>query len=134
MCACIGDFLLIKCEPQKSPLSVQFEVLVLSMIILYLKFMLKELALLLQEQDLKRRGDLLQKDQLSVMEAQDKELAKVLQEQVRYFLFIYYFIFLSQFLLWKDCVVYKGSPFSVNQITYLYFKILYWFWKYKYLR
>ena len=49
--------------------------------IIYLLFF-KELARLLQEQDLKRRGDLLQEDQLVAIEAQDRELAKVLQEQV----------------------------------------------------
>lgn len=44
---------------------------------------LQELARLLQEQDGKRRGDLLHQDQLMAIEAQDRELAKVLQEQVR---------------------------------------------------
>ncbi|KAG0701731.1 Coiled-coil domain-containing protein 50 [Chionoecetes opilio] len=42
-----------------------------------------ELARLLQEQDGKRRGDLLHEDQLLAIEAQDRELAKVLQEQER---------------------------------------------------
>ncbi|XP_063864098.1 uncharacterized protein LOC135102661 isoform X1 [Scylla paramamosain] len=42
-----------------------------------------ELARLLQEQDGKRRGDLLHRDQLLAIEAQDRELAKVLQEQER---------------------------------------------------
>nr|XP_045582731.1 coiled-coil domain-containing protein 50-like isoform X1 [Procambarus clarkii] len=42
-----------------------------------------ELARLLQEQDGKRRGDLLHQDQLLAIEAQDRELAKVLQEQER---------------------------------------------------
>lgn len=42
-----------------------------------------ELARLLQEQDKKRRGDLLHRDQLMAIEAQDRELAKVLQEQER---------------------------------------------------
>lgn len=43
---------------------------------------LQELARLLQDQDGKRRGDLLHQDQLMAIEAQDRELAKVLQEQV----------------------------------------------------
>ncbi|XP_063613513.1 coiled-coil domain-containing protein 50-like isoform X1 [Penaeus indicus] len=42
-----------------------------------------ELARLLQDQDGKRRGDLLHQDQLMAIEAQDRELAKVLQEQER---------------------------------------------------
>ena len=37
----------------------------------------------MQEQDGKRRGDMLHQDQLMAIEAQDRELAKVLQEQVR---------------------------------------------------
>ncbi|KAK7016218.1 hypothetical protein SK128_027594 [Halocaridina rubra] len=43
----------------------------------------QELARFLQEQDGKRRGDLLHRDQLMAIEAQDRELAKVLQEQER---------------------------------------------------
>ncbi|XP_068211201.1 coiled-coil domain-containing protein 50 isoform X3 [Palaemon carinicauda] len=42
-----------------------------------------ELARFLQEQDGKRRGDMLHQDQLMAIEAQDRELAKVLQEQER---------------------------------------------------
>ncbi|XP_066970239.1 coiled-coil domain-containing protein 50 isoform X5 [Macrobrachium rosenbergii] len=42
-----------------------------------------ELARFLQEQDGKRRGDMLHQDQLMAIEAQDRELAKVLQEQPR---------------------------------------------------
>ncbi|XP_076033726.1 uncharacterized protein LOC143020816 isoform X2 [Oratosquilla oratoria] len=43
----------------------------------------EELARLLQEQDLKRRGDLMDEDKLMAIEVQDRELAKVLQEQER---------------------------------------------------
>jgi hypothetical protein len=39
-------------------------------------------ARLLGDQELKRRGDCLPQDQLMAIQAQDQELAKVLQEQV----------------------------------------------------
>ncbi|XP_043239791.1 mitogen-activated protein kinase 7-like isoform X1 [Amphibalanus amphitrite] len=43
----------------------------------------EEVARLLQEQETKRRGDLIPRDRVAAIEAQDRELAKVLQEQER---------------------------------------------------
>lgn len=43
----------------------------------------EEVAILLQEQDVKRRGDLIPREKQVAIEAQDRELAKVLQEQER---------------------------------------------------
>ncbi|XP_037068778.1 uncharacterized protein LOC119090090 [Pollicipes pollicipes] len=43
----------------------------------------EEVARLLQEQETKRRGDVMPRDKVAAIEAQDRELAKVLQEQER---------------------------------------------------